>query len=208
MRRYRRALATAAGMCLFALFALRPFPLFFIALSGLLVVAVLIARSAHGERSLGGVCGWASFSKLVGGWSAAGCFIGLLFALAYRWTYGLPLVPGSFTYFVMPAALIGTGEELVFRGYLQGRIRSGGWLLAPAFAASSHTLYKCALFVFPPEGVTINLPLLAALTFIAGLVLGLLRRASGNVLPAVAAHALFDVLVYGDRVAVPWWVWR
>jgi hypothetical protein len=37
--------------------------------------------------------------------------------------------------------------------------------------------------------------------------LGLMRHFSGSVLPAVTAHVLFDILVYGDWAQAPWWVW-
>jgi hypothetical protein len=31
---------------------------------------------------------------------------------------------------------------------------------------------------------------------------------SKSVLPALTAHVLFDILVYGDWAQLPWWVWR
>ena len=202
------ALATVVGMALFGLFAARPLPLFFIALAALLGVALLIARSAYKEHSLGKVCGWTPVPHRIGRWCVAGFLGGLLFALYYRWNYCLPLIPVSLTYVVIPAALIGAAEETVFRGYLQSRIRMGGLLLAPLLAASGHTLYKCALFLLPAEASTVNLAVLAAVTFAAGWLIGLIRQQAGSVLPAVIAHALFDILAYGDRISMPWWVWR
>jgi hypothetical protein len=35
----------------------------------------------------------------------------------------------------------------------------------------------------------------------------MLREFAGGVLPPVAAHVLFDLVVYGERVEAPWWVW-
>jgi len=82
-----------------------------------------------------------------------------------------------------------------------------GWPAAVAIAAAGHTLYKCGLFVFPPEGAAIDLAALACMTFFGGLAFGVLRHLSGGVLSPVLAHAVFDLLVYGDRMQAPWWVW-
>ena len=204
----REALIAAAGMCLFALFAQRPLPLFYISLAGLMLVAALIARSLDRDISLSAVIGWIPVSRSVALSTAVGFALGALLGLWYRNAYGLSLFPVHLARFVASAALIGATEELVFRGYIQGRISGFGFLGAPAFAALSHTAYKCILFIFPPDGVDIHLTLLASLTFAAGLIFGLLRQLSGSVLPPLAAHVLFDVLAYGDRAQAPWWIWR
>ncbi len=204
----REAVMAAAGMCAFALFALRPLPLFYVSLGGLLLVAVLIVRSLGSDASVRAVFGRPPFSRSVQLSTVVGCTLGLLLGAWYRGAYGLSLLPGSLTPFVVTAVLIGATEELVFRGYIQGRISAPGFLWAPAFAALGHTAYKCALFVFPASGIAIDLPLLALLTFAAGFVFGVLRQVSGSVLPAVAAHVMFDVIAYGDRFEAPWWIWR
>ncbi len=179
----REAVIAAAGMCLFALFAQRPLPLFIVSLAGLLLVAAVIVRSLGRETSARAAFGWTPLSRKVVLVTAIGCVLGLLLGLWYRGAYDLSLFPGPLTFFVVSAALIGAAEELVFRGYIQGRIVSLGVWLAPALAALAHTAYKCALFVFPPEGVEIDLPLLAILTFVVGIALGVLRQLSGSVLP-------------------------
>jgi len=204
----REGVIATAGMCLFALFAQRPLPLFGASLAGLLVVAALIVRAVGRESSVLSVFGWVPFSRRVGFVTMASCALGVMLGLGYRSAYDLSLVPGSLQLFVVSAALIGATEELVFRGYIQGRLTGTGFWVAPVFAAASHTAYKSALFVFPPHGVEINLAVLASLTFVAGLAFALMRQLSGCVLPAVAAHMLFDILAYGDRAQAPWWVWR
>jgi len=79
--------------------------------------------------------------------------------------------------------------------------------VAVMLAAAAHTAYKAALFAFPPEGVVIDLEFLAVWTLIGGVVFGALRELSGSVLPPLAAHVVFDIVVYGGSVQAPWWVW-
>ncbi len=203
----REGLIMSAAMCLFGLFASQPLPLFSVSLAGLLVVAGLLGRSLQRGASPRAVFGWPPFARRVGLSTAIGCVLGLLLGECYRQAYGLALFPLPLAWFVVPAALIGGFEELVYRGYIQGQVGISGFLLAPAFAALSHTAYKCALFLFPSDGIEICLTLLASLTFAFGFIIGLLRQVSGSVLPPLVAHVLFDVLAYGDRQA-PWWVWR
>jgi membrane protease YdiL (CAAX protease family) len=45
-------------------------------------------------------------------------------------------------------------------------------------------------------------------TFLGGLFFGTLRQVARNVAPALAAHAVFDVIVYGALAQAPWWVWN
>jgi membrane protease YdiL (CAAX protease family) len=44
-------------------------------------------------------------------------------------------------------------------------------------------------------------------TFIAGMVFGTIKYLSESLIPAIIAHALFDILVYAEFVNAPWWVW-
>ena len=203
----REAILASSAMCLFALFAQQPLPLFCVSLASLLVVAALLVRSFEREASVGAVFGCPPFTRRVGVSTAIGCVLGLLLGGCYRQAYGLPPFPFPLAWFVVPAVLIGAVEELIYRGYIQGQMGGSSWL-APVFAALSHTAYKCTLFVFPPDGIEIHLLLLASLTFVSGLLLGVLRQVSGSVLPALSAHVLFEVFAYGDRVQIPWWVWR
>ena len=79
--------------------------------------------------------------------------------------------------------------------------------VAVVVAALAHTAYKTALFAFPPAGVAIDLRYLAVWTLIGGVVFGALRELSGSVLAPLAAHVVFDIIVYGENVQAPWWVW-
>jgi membrane protease YdiL (CAAX protease family) len=125
----------------------------------------------------------------------------LLFAAITRWPVG-PLVQirQFFDDVVRPllggcgpaelallSALAGAGEELVFRGvlqpYLVGRLGlAPGLLLTSALFGLLHPITRT--YVVLAAGL--------------GLYLGVLAWASGNLLPAIVAHALYDfvVLVY------------
>jgi membrane protease YdiL (CAAX protease family) len=136
-----------------------------------------------------------------------GVVLGAGLGVLYRAFGGWPALPGDLARLALAAAMIGATEELAYRGYVQGRLRGLGWVAAVALAALAHTAYKSALFAFPEAAVQIDFRFLAVWTFVGGCVFGMLRQFSGSVLPPVAAHVLFDLVVYGDRVEAPWWVW-
>ena len=133
-------------------------------------------------------------------------------AVLYRILLGASPWPATLGWFALPAAGIGAAEEVLWRGWMQGAL---GTTLGPCRAvflsAGSHAAYKAALFMFPPEGVPSYswsaLLVLGGLTFCFGIALGGFRAREGSTFPPMAAHAVFDVLVYGHASAVPWWVW-
>jgi membrane protease YdiL (CAAX protease family) len=105
------------------------------------------------------------------------------------------------------AASIGASEQLLFRGYVQGRLYRLGSVPAVVLAAAAHTAYKLSLFVFLPEGVAVDYVSLAFLNFLGGIAAGTLREWSGSVIPPLAGHVLFDIMVYGENSQAPWWIW-
>jgi membrane protease YdiL (CAAX protease family) len=74
-------------------------------------------------------------------------------------------------------------------------------------ATAGHTLYKFVVIKTVPVDLQTHLPSLVVLTFMAGLVFGLMRKKSGSIIPPALAHALFDIVVYGGAVLAPVWVW-
>ncbi len=140
-------------------------------------------------------------------YTIAGISAGLILAIVYRWYLDISLLPGSFHSFVVVAALIGSMEELVFRGFLQVHVRSINGPFSVLFSTLAHTGYKCCLFLSPSLMPQIDITFLALWTFGAGLFFGAIRHLSDSILPSLAAHALFDILVYAEFTNAPWWVW-
>ena len=204
-KRWVSAILAATGMCLFALFIHKQFPLVLIAAFGLFVTAFVIAYTVAGHPSPALLFGITGLSRRVAFYSAMGLCIGAIFAVVYRTKSGYSPLPGTLTLFAPLASLIGITEELMYRGFIQGCTRNRGAFLSTAFAAFAHTAYKCALFA--PASAEMNLYLLIIATFIGGIIIGVLREFSASVLPPVIAHACFDIIVYGESSAAPWWVW-
>ena len=87
--------------------------------------------------------------------------------------------------FVPLSALIGVYEELVFRGFLMTRLRraTGGWTIAVVLSTAVFT----GLHAF--EQTPVALVIVAILSLVFSLVT-IWRR---SIVPAVIAHALFDL---------------
>lgn len=135
-------------------------------------------------------------------------FIGFAFAAALRLVNNSTFFPQTFTLFALGIApLIGMSEELLFRGYIQNRLYEISGPGAIILAAFSHTIYKCSLMVLPSLFQKGDIIYLGLWTFIGGIFFGILSRKSGTVYPALAGHAVFDIIVYSACETAPWWVW-
>ena len=139
--------------------------------------------------------------------------LGVLAAVGYRALLEESLFPSALHWFVLVAMAVGSMEELLWRGWMQGTLSSECRLgPAPAilFASASHTAYKTSLFLFPPAGVPAQTPwglfLIAGLTFVFGSLLGWFRVRQGTIAGPIAFHATFDLFVYGSYASPPWWV--
>jgi membrane protease YdiL (CAAX protease family) len=200
--------AVAAGMALFAVLAHHGLPWAVFGAASLLAVALIIGGSLRQAVAGAQLLGLRS-ARRGRAVLALGAALGVGAGLLHRHSMGQPLwPPGGWAGFAPVAALVGAGEELLYRGWLQGRARSLGPGVAVVLAAAAHTAYKTLLFAWPAVPVAIDYTGLALLTFAGGLVLGTLREAAGSVWPSVTAHAAFDLVVYGALAAAPWWVWR
>ena len=207
-RHAAEAAVASAGLVLFALAVHARLPWTLLSAGGLVVAAVAIGRALAGEPSARALLGLARLSPRVLALIAAGLVVGGGMAATYRVYMGMAALPlGGLEAFVLVACLIGAAEEVVYRGYVQGSLAGLGWPAAVGLAAVAHAAYKTALFAFPAGAAEINYPFLAVWTVLGGTVFGLLRQFSGSVLAPVAAHAAFDLVVYGAVAQAPWWVW-
>lgn len=197
----------ATGMCLFGLFIHSRRLLVFLAVFGLLMVTIAIQRSFRTESSPAGLFGLFPISQKTVLSTVLGAIIGLGLGVTYRMKCGWDLFPGVLTQFALIAALIGAAEELLYRGYIQGQVRGLGPVWAIVCPAICHTGYKCLLFVFPPFPIEIDYLFIVTWTVTGGLIFGALREHSRSVLPPLAAHVCFDIIVYGGCLKAPWWVW-
>jgi len=201
------AAVAGAGMVLFALFAHSLSFSFAFSAAGLTLTAAALVRGVVRSRSPLALFGLAHVTRKVALYVPVGALLGLALGLWYRRHIGAPALPEAFRGFALMAALIGSAEEVLYRGYVQGRVRRLGAVGAIVCAAILHTAYKSALFALPGEAMTINFPFIIAATLIGGLAFGALRELSGNMLAPLAAHAAFDLVVYAELAEAPWWVW-
>jgi membrane protease YdiL (CAAX protease family) len=201
--------AVSAGLVLFALTVHSGLPWVLAGAVGLAVAAIVIGLSLRATVSRSPRRPLAASARQAGRltWLAVGLIFGGGLGVTYRVVWGLPALPVGLEAFVIVACLVGATEELVYRGYVQGRLRVLGWPAAVVLAAVAHTAYKTSLFVLPASPVDIDFAFLATWTLAGGIVFGLLREFSRSILPPVAAHAAFDLVVYGAMVQAPWWVW-
>lgn len=202
--------AVSVAMVCFALGAHRGAPWALASGGCLIASAVIVGRSMRRVPAplillgFGGSTRWVLPLTLLGVGLAVGA------GLAHRGQSGvLPAGASGMHPFVLLAALIGVTEELVYRGWMLGRLTALGWPLAIVVSALAHAAYKTALFVWPPGTVSLTYDLGSILlwTLVGGLALGTLRAVSRSLLPALVAHAAFDIVVYSAFVAPPWWVW-
>ena len=196
-----------AGILVFALFVHRPSPYFLLAVGGLLATTVAITAAAAGGSSFRNLFGLDEVPPRTRGWTLVALGVAVGFGFLLRGYRDQPLILTGLGSFLLVGAAIGATEELLFRGFIQGRMVRLGAPAAIVLAALAHTSYKTALFALPPEGVAVNLSVLAFFTFLVGAILGLTRHKTGSVIPALSGHMLFDILVYGDWAQAPWWVW-
>jgi membrane protease YdiL (CAAX protease family) len=180
---------------------------FAIALSGLLLAAAMISFSAKDLPALLTCLGLDSFNVKTAGYSLVGLGLGILLALVCRVLSNLGPFPATLTGIAWVVPLVGITEELFFRGFVQGTLSTRGNIAAVVVPALGHTLYKYLVLRSLPDPTGFDFPVLLVLTFAGGITFGLLRTLSKSIIPAAAAHGIFDVLVYGGLSTWPAWVW-
>ncbi|AGF72718.1 CPBP family intramembrane glutamic endopeptidase [Corynebacterium halotolerans] len=130
------------------------------------------------------------------GWGVVVGLLGLMLGLftALNLPTGLTIGPGTTGAVTGFSAAVGVaaaaaGEEIFFRGFVQGH-------LARRFGARAALWGQAVIFLLPHLFLLLvdaRLWILLPVQFLLGLVAGVLRRGSGSVLPGVIAHVLTNV---------------
>jgi membrane protease YdiL (CAAX protease family) len=204
---FLKALLCSLALMAFSFFIHYKFPVRLISFAALLIPAIIFAGSIKSLPDLKKITGEIVLKRTNLFYLFAGIMMGISFAVIYRWHLNISLLPKSIFLFSLVAALIGSLEELVFRGFIQEYVKNINGIFSVFFSSLSHTGYKCCLFLSPVLIIHTDIWFLASWTFTAGLLSGTLRHFSKSLLPSVAAHALFDIVVYAEFVSAPWWVW-
>lgn len=194
-------------LMLFSYFIHYNFPVRLISFAAILAAAFIIGKNIKSPADLKKITGGIPSARESLLFYLTGLAGGILLAVLYRWYLDISLFPKYIFGFAFIAALIGSMEELVFRGYIQESARSVNGLLSIMLSTVSHTGYKCLLFMSPVIASDTNIGFLAFWTFIAGLCYGTIRHFTKSIWPSLIAHALFDILVYAEYINPPWWVW-
>lgn len=140
-------------------------------------------------------------------YSLAGLLLGCAMGMFTRQHFKLTLLPTTLTLIALIAPLTGAMEELVFRGYIQGKLNPLNRIFALVYAALAHTAYKLLVIYSLGRPQEFDFLFLAQWTLLGGLAFGGLRLLSNSIFPPVLAHAVFDILLYGGLLLAPFWVW-
>lgn len=203
-RRTFHAAMVILSMALFGYFAGNEL----LSFSALLAAGIFIYLAASEHPSPLELFGLSPGGRNTITWITAGVVISVILSLYCRFHFTDTLLPRITGLIAVSFIMIGMTEELVYRGFIQGILSHHHPATGILVASAGHTVYKAALLGTSPVSGMINLAGLAALTFIAGCLFGYFRFRSGQIYPALVAHGLFDLLVYGDQADFPLWVWH
>jgi len=204
--RIRDVFLALRGILIFAGFIHSPFPLILLAVGGLAGTAAVIGFSTKDNR-LREIFGITPLNRGILLYIPIAAVVGALMAVITRNRFELTLIPAGFTGIALVAPLVGAAEELVFRGYIQGRLHPLGKLTSIVCASAAHTCYKLLVILSLSMPLQFDFFFLIFWTFIGGLLFGTLRELSGNTIPPLIAHAVFDIVLYGTLTTAPVWVW-
>jgi membrane protease YdiL (CAAX protease family) len=170
-----------SGLVAFSFFIHYEFPVRLLSFACLIFSAFIISRELKS---------WSVFKEIFGDIRLSGKFVlislaaiilGFSLAALYSFTKGMPLILYSLSGFSIVAVLIGTTEELIFRGFLQGYLKTVNVSFSILFGSFFHTVYKCCLFLAPVHAVKIDLVFLSTWTFVFGILFGILKQYSGSI---------------------------
>jgi membrane protease YdiL (CAAX protease family) len=205
-RRIRDVSLAFLGILLFAAFIHRSFPMLLLAILGLAWAAAIIAYSIR-DQSIAEVFALERFHRKVLLYCLPAILLGIILGMLARNRFDISLFPEGITGVALVAPLVGAFEELIFRGYIQGRLHPIGRSFAVVYASTVHTAYKLLVILTLSIPMQFDFFFLVFWTFAGGILFGILRELSGSTLPPMIAHAAFDVILYGALATIPVWVW-
>lgn len=173
----------------------------------MIVLAFIIARHRESLLAIYGFTAENIFSSEKIAFNVIGILMGVAGAFYYKGTLGIPLLPSHIEQFAIIAVCIGVLEELLFRGFIQGLLKNIHAGFAIFFAALAHVCYKVFIFLSPAAQSHPHIVLFSLYSFGVFIILGNTRHYSKSIIPAILAHAVFDLLVYAENTHAPWWVW-
>ena len=194
------------GILIFAAFIHRAFPLLLLAIAGIILAGAAIAYSIRGQ-AITEAFALDRFHRKVLLFCLLSIPVGALLGMLTRNTFDLSLFPVRITLVAVVAPLVGAFEELIFRGYIQGHLRPIGRYFSVVYASAVHTSYKLLVILTLSVPLQFDIFFLVLWTFLGGLLFGTLRELSQSTFPAMLAHAVFDVVLYGGLATMPIWVW-
>lgn len=202
----RRVFLSFAGILLFAGFIHHSLPLRFLAFGGLAGAAAIMGASIRDKPVLVAF-GIDRLNRKILIYAIPAIALGICLGILTRNRFEQALIPKGLTGVAIVAPLVGASEELVFRGYFQGQLRTLGHGLSIIYASVLHTSYKLLLILSLGTPLQFDFFFLVFWTFMGGVLFGILRSLSGSSIPPVLAHGLYDILLYGGLSSAPLWVW-
>lgn len=205
-RRIRIVSLAVLGILIFAAFIHQAFPIILVGIAGITLTGAVIAYSIR-ELAIAEAFALDRFNRKVFLFCLLAIPIGALLGMLTRNTFDISLFPVRITLVALVAPMVGAFEELIFRGYIQGHLRPIGRYFSMVYASGVHTSYKLLVILTLSVPLQFDFFFLVFWTFAGGLLFGALREFSRSTLPAMMAHAVFDVVVYGGLATMPVWVW-
>jgi len=195
------------GLLIFICFIQLEFPRNLCSVLGIILSGRIILSEIRSFKDLPCIFDVKKPTEYFGYFFAVSILLGLFWGIVFRQSLNIPIIPEKPGYFAFIAMAIGMVEELIFRGYIQRKLRNIGIVFSIFGASLMHAFYKCFIFIILPVIHPTDFFYLFIWTFVVGSILGALKEFSGNSLVPVSGHAMFDLIVYGDGRIDTWWVW-
>jgi membrane protease YdiL (CAAX protease family) len=194
----------AAGTWLFACFIHSNTA---IGIAGLLITSQGISLYAGSFTALIKITGLNEYNRKLILYSIICILAGIAMGIHSNLGHDKPVMPLFLTSTAFLVAAVGITEELVFRGFIQGALSKTSTWFGIVSASGSHAVYKVLVLWSFTVNLEIDFVDLVSYTFAVGLLAGLMRKVSGNIIPSALGHMCFDIMVYGSLAGVPVWVW-